>query len=156
MLERLFFHPNGRMRTRRMLGTVVILLAFALFGSLLAVVSPAWSGLPQMQLVWTTFAIFALKLPLIGLCAWLIMRNKELPGRPVRWSDSEASEIITYLSAEARRALEEPDVEARLSYLSREAWHVADRAEGVHKADAVGVALEIDRLLSRCRGPRRG
>ena len=32
--------------------------------------------------------------------------------------------------------------------------HVADRADGAMKADAVGVALEIDRLRSRLPGRR--
>jgi hypothetical protein len=44
--------------------------------------------------------------------------------------------------------LTRPDVGARLAYLSREAWHVVDQAEGTLKADAVGVALEIDRLAA--------
>ena len=42
-----------------------------------------------------------------------------------------------------------PDAPARLAYLQREAWNVADRVGGELKVDAVNVALHIDQLLGR-------
>ena len=42
-----------------------------------------------------------------------------------------------------------PDAPARLAYLQREAWNVADRVGGEVKVDAVDVALHIDQLLAR-------
>jgi hypothetical protein len=40
-----------------------------------------------------------------------------------------------------------PDAAARLAYLSREAWNVADQVEGNAKVDALTVALRIDERL---------
>ena len=39
------------------------------------------------------------------------------------------------------------DRAARLAYLSREAWNVADRVTGDAKIDALTVALQIDQQL---------
>ncbi len=155
MIERFLFESDGRIRVRRMLATVLTLGGFALFGSLLMVLTPVWNGQPVAQSIWVIFAVFVLKFPLIGFCWWLIVRNKEWPGQPVVWSEGEVEEILEYLRTEARRAIDLPDGLARLTYLSGEAWHVADRAEGTLKADAVGVGLEIDRLIRNLRHPRR-
>ena len=154
MIERVFFFPDGRLRSRRMLGTVIVFAAFALFGSLLSAVTPVWATLPHAQVIWVTFAVLFMKVPLIALAGWLIVRNKELPGREVVWSERETAEILAYLKAEAERALAHRDVDSRLEYLSGEAWHVADRARGGQKADAVSVALEIDQLRRQARRPR--
>jgi len=155
VLENTLFLPDGRVRIRRMIITIAILVGFALFGSALVVLTPVWDGQQNAQIVWVVFAVFILKFPLVGFCWWLIVRNKEWPGRPVVWSAGETEEILEYLRVEARRAIDLPDAPARLTYLSGEAWHVADRADGTLKADAVGVALEIDRLLSDLQRPRR-
>ncbi|MEZ5081379.1 MAG: hypothetical protein R2878_12140 [Thermoleophilia bacterium] len=154
MIERVFFFPNGRLRTRRMVGTVIVFAVLALFGSLLTAVTPVWATMPHAKVVWVTFAVFFLKVPLIALAGWLIVRNKELPGREVVWSERETAEILAYLKGEAERAVVHRDVDSRLAYLSGEAWHVADRARGGQKADAVSVALEIDQLRRQARRPR--
>lgn len=156
MLERFLFTPEGRIRVRRMLFTVIGLIAAALLGTVLLVITPVWNGNQHMQTLWVFFAVFVLKFPLVGFCWWLIVRNKEWPGRPVVWSADEVQEILEYLRTESRRAMELPDVQPRLVYLSGEAWHVADRAEGGLKADAVGVALEIDRMLREVRRRQQG
>jgi hypothetical protein len=155
MMERFLFEPDGRIRVRRMFATVLILIGFALFGSVLMVLTPVWNGQPVAQSIWVLFAVFVLKFPLIGFCWWLIVRNKEWPGRPVVWSEGEVEQILEYLRTEARRSMDLPDALARLTYLSGEAWHVADRAEGTLKVDAVSVGLEIDRLIRNLRNPRR-
>ncbi|MGE3140988.1 MAG: hypothetical protein AB7O53_16170, partial [Thermoleophilia bacterium] len=55
----------------------------------------------------------------------------------------------------AERVRTLPDAVARLTYLQREAWNVADRVGGEVKVDAVDTALSIDALLTRA-GVRRG
>ena len=107
-----------------------------------------------LKVTWLVVFVILAKLPLIVFCWWLIARNKEVPGVPVVWSTEETHEILGALTRQARQSLEMPDSGARLAYLSREAWHVADQANGAVKADAVGVALEIDRLAAR-HGYRR-
>jgi hypothetical protein len=144
-----YFNENGRVRMRRMVITMAILIVFAMFGTASMVFITMFSGNSTLQTVWLVVFVVLAKLPLICFAWWLIWRNKELPGREVVWSEEETRTILTALSAQARQSLEMPNTDARLAYLSREAWHVADKAEGSVKADAVGVALEIDRLASR-------
>lgn len=155
MLERMYFYPNGRLRTRRMLATVVVFGSLALFGSLLLVLTPAWAEVPHAKAIWGIFAVFGLKVPLIVLCGWLILRNKELPGQEVVWSEREVEEILWYLRTEIDRAVGTADEDEHLQYLSGEAWHVADRADGEQKADAVALALKIDAIRRGTRNPRR-
>ncbi len=147
-LNRYLFDADGRVRRTRMLVTAATLIAMALGGSLMFTAIALFVPNPPLALAWMLLFVVALKIPLIAFCGWLIYRNKEIPGVPVVWSGREVREILTYLSAQATASLSRPDARPRLSYLSREAWHVADQAEGEMKADAVGVALEIDRLAA--------
>jgi hypothetical protein len=148
-LNRYLFDEHGRARRPRMLITALTLVFLALAGSGLFVVMGLFAANPPLAPAWVLSIVVVLKLPLIAFCGWLIFRNKEIPGVPVVWSSREAREILDYISAQTRASLTRPDVRARLAYLSREAWHVADHAEGTLKADAVGVALEIDRLAAQ-------
>lgn len=142
-----------------MICVVGVCVAFAIFGSLLLALTPTLADHEGLQTLWVLFSVFLLKFPLIALLSWFILRNKEWPVRPPKWSDRETREILDYLVAEADRSLALPDAPARLAYLQREAWNVADRVEdGELKVDAVNVALHIDRLLAppRRRSPRSG
>jgi hypothetical protein len=152
MLERFLYYPSGRVRLRGMATTVGGFIALALLGTLLLAITPQIDN-SLLQTGWVLFAVLLLKLPLVGLLCWLILRHLEYPTRRPRWSNEEVSEIIDYLRAEAERAEEMPDAERRLAYLLGESWHVADRADGQQKGDAVATALEID---ARLHGRRRG
>jgi hypothetical protein len=149
MLNNFYFQPNGRVRFRRMAITLATLIFFAMFGTGFMLFIALFAGNPGLKLAWLVVFVVIAKLPLIMFCWWLIARNKEDPRRPANWSPEETQEILRALTSQARQSLELPDTAARLAYLSKEAWHVADRAEGAAKADAVGVALEIDRLAAR-------
>jgi hypothetical protein len=149
-----FFKPNGRVRMRRMVITAAILIFFAMFGTGFMLFIELFTKNSGLKVTWLVVFVILAKLPLIIFCWWLIARNKEIPGVPVVWSTEETHEILGALTRQARQSLEMPDTGARLAYLSREAWHVADQADGAVKADAVGVALEIDRLAAR-HGHRR-
>lgn len=148
-LNRYLFDEHGRARRPRMLVTVLALVALWLMGSALFVAMGLFPTNPPVAPVWVIVMVVALKLPLIAFCGWLIYRNKEIPGVPVVWSDREVREILDYIVTQANASLTRADAGARLAYLSREAWHVADQAEGAIKADALGVALEIDRLAAQ-------
>jgi len=142
-----------------MICLVATCVAFAIFGSLLLALTPTLADHEGLQTLWVLFSVFLLKFPLIALLCWFILRNKEWPVRPPKWSDKETREILDYLVAEADRSLALPDAAARLAYLRREAWNVADRVEdGELKVDAVNIALHMDRLLAppRRRSPRGG
>jgi len=73
---------------------------------------------------------------------------------PVVWSETETHEILRYLTTQAARARPD-DAEVRLKYLSREAWHVADRADGTLKADAVGLRWKSTGSRPTGRSPVR-
>jgi hypothetical protein len=149
-----YFMPNGRVRLRRMAVTMAVLIFFAMFGTGFMVFIALFTNNTSLKLTWLVVFVVLAKLPLIAFCWWLIARNKEVPGVPVVWGEDETREILQALIDQARQSLEMPQTGARLAYLSREAWHVADKAEGRLKADAVGIALEIDRLAAR-HGHRR-
>lgn len=152
MLERLLYHRGGRVRVGRLAITLGALIVLALFGTVLLAVTPRIDN-SLLQTGWVLFAVLLLKLPLVSLLGWLILRHLEYPTRRPKWSTDEVSEIIDYIRAEAERAEELPDAERRLAYLLGESWHVADRADGKQKGDAVATALEID---ARLQGRRRG
>jgi hypothetical protein len=157
VLERFLYTPAGRVRVPRMFAVVIACVALAIFGSFLLVVTPVLGDHEGMQTLWVLFSVFLLKFPLVGLLWWFIVRNKEWPVKPPTWSEDETREILTYLVNEADRSLTLPDASARLAYLQREAWNVADRVGGEAKVDAVDVALHIDQLLSgRSRRKARG
>jgi hypothetical protein len=155
MLQRFLFTPDGHVRVRHMILTVGSCVALALFGSFLLVLTPLMSDHEGVQTLWVLFSVFLLKFPLVSLAFWFILRNTEWPVRPPRWSDREAREILDYLVSEAERVEAMPDAPARLAYLQREAWNVADRVGGQVKVDAVATALRIDAMLAR-PGARRG
>ena len=57
-----------------------------------------------IQTLWVLFSVFLLKFPLVSLLWWFIVRNKEWPVRPPKWSDEETREILAYLVGEADRS----------------------------------------------------
>mgnify|MGYP003407841223 CR=1 FL=1 len=149
MLARFLYTPAGRIRQRRMILVVAGAVVFAIFGSFLLVVTPVLADHEGIQTLWVLFSVFLLKFPLVALLWWFIIRNKEWPVRPPKWSDEETHEILTYLVGEADPPITLPAAPPRLAYLQREAWNVADRVGGDLKVDAVDVALHIDQLLSQ-------
>jgi hypothetical protein len=154
MLARFLYDERGKARPRRMIGLFATVVPLALFGSFLLALTPVLSGHEGFQTMWVIFCVFLLKFPLVALLWWFIVRNKEWPGRPVRWSDEETREILAYLESEAARVKDLPDAGARLAYLQREAWNVADRVGGEVKAEAVDSAVHIDHMITRQRSPR--
>lgn len=136
-----------------MMGTVITCIAFALFGSFGLVVTPAFDGNNHVQTLWVIFSVFLLKFPLVGLLWWFIVRNKEWPFQRPRWSPEETREILDYIQGEAERSMLLSDARDRLAYLRGEAWHVADRTSGTLKADAVDLAVRIDRMRMRAGTP---
>ena len=142
------------MRRRRMIVTAIVLVGLAFGGSLVLVAFETVTPHPSTLVIAAVIAAFAVKLPLIALCGWLIYRNKEIPGVPVVWSADETREILEYLRAQARDAPNSPEAGPRLAYLAQEAWHVADQADDALKPEAVAVALEIRDRAERLPGVR--
>lgn len=147
-LKTYLFDERNQPRRMRMIVVTAALVAVAVGGAALAGFAAILTGHPDLQGTWVMITVVMMKLPLIAFAWWFIVQNKEWPGKPVVWDAEETREILAYLRNEAERALDHPDAAARLEYLRKEAWHVADRATGSMKSEAVDVALEIDRRFS--------
>jgi hypothetical protein len=155
MVERLLYDPEGRMRVGRLIPLLGVLIFMAVCGSFLVVATTSLFTHPVAQFTWVIFVVFMLKVPLILLLWWFIRRNREWPGKRVSWSPRETREILDYLERQAGDAQSLPDGRARLTFLSREAWNVADHVEGDLKVDALTTALRIDERAGRLREGRR-
>ena len=156
VVKRVLLHPDGSLRTRRVVATGLVLGVFAFFGTFLLFATSRVSSNGTIRMLWVIGAVFIIKLPLASLLWWLIARNREWPGQKVRWSPDETQEILAYISAQADRAATLPDAAPRLAHLSKEAWNAADNLDGEARVDALTVALHIDELAARERTHRGG
>lgn len=151
VFDRIVRRRDGTVIYWRVVALVAPFICLAIFGGALIWIAPAVTDDPVLRGAWVLFAVGALKLPLILLLWSFVRRNREWPGRRVRWSDAEVAEILDHIDRQARDAVGRPDCDARLAYLSREAWHVADEVAGGVKVDALTVALRIDERLMKRR-----
>jgi hypothetical protein len=143
------YWPDGGVRVMRLVVTLVSLVILAFFGTVLLFATTAVSDSTAVQVIWVLLAIAGLKLPLIALLWHFVLANREWPGRRPDWGPRESREILAYIEMEAARAEHRADAEARLAYLSGEAWNVADAMSGDRKVDALTVALRVDEMRSR-------
>jgi hypothetical protein len=155
VLERFLYWPDGRIRVNRLIPLLAVTIFMAIVGSFAVVATTTLFHHPWARFAWVIFVIFVLKVPLICLLWWFIRRNVEWPTKRAKWSPRETQEILDYLEREAASAEARHDAPARLAYLSREAWHVADNVSGDEKVDALTAALRIDARAARVggRGP---
>lgn len=149
MLRRYLTNADGTLRMRRAVPVFAVAAFLAFFGSIAIVATTRVAHGDLARTLWVIGAVFGLKFPLVALLWWLIVRNREWPGRRVEWSPEETTRILSYLERQAEFAAEQPDAAARLAYLSGEAWNVADNLDGEAKVDALTVALRIDERASR-------
>ncbi len=137
------------MRVGRLVALLAVTIGLAVFGTAAIWVAPTFFEGELARGAWVMFAVVVLKFPLIIVLWSFIRRNAEWPGRPVQWSDPEVGAILAHLSLQADEAIDRSDSEARLAFLSREAWNVADQLTGTAKVDALTVALRIDEQLMK-------
>ena len=149
MLSAWLTDSNGALIRSRVLPAVIACLILALAGSALVVVTPVFNGHDTLQGMWVLTCVFLMKIPLVTILFWLVLRNRELPTQRPDWDPSELEGIFEHLLRQADAAVSRPDARERLNYLSREAWNVADRLEGDPKVDALTVALRIDTHLAQ-------
>jgi hypothetical protein len=153
-MKRFLLHPNGTVQTRRAVPLGILFAVLGFFGSFLVFATTHVSGNDTIRTLWVIGAVFLLKAPLLTLLWWLIIRNREWPGRPVKWGADETREILAFLDSQAQQAITRPDAAPRLAHLSREAWNAADNLDGEARVDALTVALRIDEMASRVRAGR--
>jgi hypothetical protein len=154
VLSRFLYDADGRIRLGRLIPLLAVAIFMAIIGSFAVVATTQLFSHPAWRFAWVIFVIFGLKLPLIGLLWWFIRRNTEWPTKRSAWSPGETLEILDYIERQADEAERLPDAPARLAYLSREAWNVADHSSDQSKVDALTVALRIDERAARVGGRR--
>jgi hypothetical protein len=154
VLTRFLYGADGRLRLGRLIPLLAVTIFMAICGSFAVVATTQLFTNPTARFLWVVLVIFGLKLPLILLLWWFIRRNKEWPTKRSAWSPQETREILDYIEREAVAAECRPDAPARLAFLSREAWNVADHTGGDGKVDALTVALRIDERGARVRERR--
>ncbi|WP_217915661.1 hypothetical protein [Miltoncostaea marina] len=150
-LARAFADRQGDLRTPVLAGAVVgvaVLLTLGMFIALLA----AGAGSPGVLAAWVTAAFIFIKLPLLGVVWWILIRRRDAEGGG-GWTSRECREILDYLEAQAREAVGRPDAAARLAYFAREAWHVADTAADTDTPAAVDTAVLIEGMAAEAGAP---
>jgi len=155
VLQRFLHRRDGTLRYWRLVALLGTTIAMAIFGGALIWIVPSLTSNGIARAAWVMFAIGLLKLPLILLLWSFIRRNRDWPGRRMPWGNEEVGAILRHISEQADDAEWRPDAAARLAYLSREAWHVADQVAGDAKVDALTVALRIDERLMDHRSRER-
>lgn len=147
MFRRFLYGPDGQLRIGRLMAVVPLCFVAAMFGPVLLWLVPQMTDNEVWRWTGVVLVTFMFKIPLIMLVYMFIRRNMELPTKPPIWDDSEIGHILAALRRQSDEAMAYEDASARLEYLSREAWNVADRASGSTKTDALTVALQIDERL---------
>ena len=155
VLQRFLHQRDGTLRYWRLVALLGTTIAMAIFGGALIWIVPSLTSNGFARAAWVIVAIGLLKLPLILLLWSFIRTNREWPGRRPQWGDVEVAAILRHIVEQAHDAESRPDAAARLAYLSREAWHVADQVVGDAKVDALTVALRIDERLMEHRSRER-
>ena len=155
-MSRFFVDGTGRLRMNRLFPVLFCLVVLALLGTVLLVATPAFNNHQTLQSIWVLTCVFVLKVPLVVVLWWLIWRNQEVTGRPANWSHDEFAGILEHLLRQARMAFMTPNEDARLAYLSQEAWNLADQVSGDATVDALTVALRIDERRVQLRGRGTG
>jgi hypothetical protein len=146
LIARFAHDRDGHLHTVRLLGGVaaaVALLSLATYAGLLM----ADTGSPGALAVWVLAGFVLVKVPLLSVVWWILMR-RDPEQRSADWSSDEATEILDYLEAQASEAAGRPDAAARLAYFAKEAWFVADNAADADKATAAAVAVRIQAMAS--------
>lgn len=147
MLQRFMYAPDGTLRRGRLVIVLPVCFVAAMFGPALLWLVPQVTDSEPGRWLGVLIATFMLKIPLILLIFMFIRRNLEVPTRPPRWEAPEVAEILADIARQAEEAGARKDGPARLAFLSREAWHVADRVDGDDRIAALTVALQIDERL---------
>lgn len=140
-IVRVFYDREGDLRTTQVLAIVMFSVLLIVGGTVAISFAGAIAG-TEVLVVGALIVFLAIKLPFLGMVWWLLMRHggKEAHGH---WDDRERAEILQYLLTQAEEAKGRPDEAARLQWLTREAWSIADTVPDEHRAEAVAVAVEI-------------
>lgn len=130
VFKRFLYGRDGQLRIGRLMVVVPLCFVAAMFGPVLLWLVPQMTDSEVWRWTGVVLVTFMFKIPLIMLVYMFIRRNMELPTKPPIWDDDEIGHILAALRRQSDEAVAYEDASARLEYLSREAWNVADRASG--------------------------
>ncbi len=150
-IVRLYYDRDGDLRAGRAMITVGGLALLVVLGTLIASFVGAATN-PETLALGAMIVFLAIKIPLLAVVFWILMRQGGGPGE-AEWSPRERAEILDYLVRQAAEARGTPNQAERITWLTREAWHVADTAPDDERAAAVAVAVEIG-AMRRAAGGR--
>ncbi|MSO44133.1 MAG: hypothetical protein EXQ74_02300 [Thermoleophilia bacterium] len=140
-IVRRYYDTNGDLRAARALGTVAILAALVVGGTIVVSFAGAVAG-PETLAIGALIVFLAIKLPLLALVFWILMRHGG-GYTQAAISDRERSDVLEYLRSEARDAKGRPDEAERLRWAAREAWRIVDTCPNDQRPEAVAVAVAI-------------
>lgn len=132
---------------------VVVAVALALFGSFLLALTPSLDDRPGLQTLWVIFSLVLLKVPLLALIGWIIVRRCARGGGP--WSDEATTAFLRRTADEAAGVAGTPGAGPRLERLRAQTWAAIERSDGAHAPALVDLALRIEQL-QKAAGRRPG
>jgi hypothetical protein len=148
-MARLVLTPDGRLHAPRLLAGVVIGVALVSLTTFLGLLL-AGAGDPEALGTWVLVGFFAVKVPLLAVVWWILLRRSP-EQRGAGWSSEECEEILAALERGADDAEGRPDAAARLAHIAREAWYVADNATDADTPRAAATAARIEAMAALAR-----
>lgn len=146
LLSHFAYDRDGYLHSTRLLGSVALAIAFLAFGTFIAMWAAAL-GEPQVLGFWTVITFLAVKIPLLAILWWLLVRHTEAPGS--ERSRGEVARIVHHLEESAVAGLHAPDADERIAFYAAEARHLAGESEGDSRALAEAAAERIEGLSRR-------
>ncbi len=147
VLARVVHDEEGRPNGPLLLGTAALAMVFLALGTFLAMFV-ASTGEPEVLGFWIVVTFLAVKVPLLTVLWWVLIRGGDRPGTR-RWSRSETAEILHYLEEQAAQSAGRPDAADRLTYFAGEARHVAQQSDGPQRDSALATARRIESMAGR-------
>lgn len=118
-------------------------IALALMSTFLLVLTPALSDRPGLQTLWVLFSLVMLKVPLLLLVWWMIVRRRGRRDAEVTHREPAAT-FIARVEREAALATRAPDAASRLARLRTETWAEIERADDLDTPALVELALSLE------------
>lgn len=140
------YDRDGYLHSTRLLGSVALAIALLAFGTFVAMWAAAL-GEPEVLGFWTVITFLAVKIPLLAVLWWLLVRHTE--GPKAERSPGEVARILHHLEESAVAGLHAPDADERIAFYAAEARHLASESEGDSRAWAEATAERIERLSRR-------
>lgn len=140
------YDRDGYLHGERLIGSLALAIVFLAVGTFFAMWA-ASVGEPEVLGFWTAATFLGVKVPLLLILWWLIVRHTEKPGQ--ERAGTEVARIVHFLEESAASSIHAPDSERRLAFYAAEARQLAAESSGERRAMAAAAAERIDGLRRR-------